>query len=165
MIHSPEFFDQSPSAGFDGVFDWDFLDPAWQGSRCRLMDLDAVLERYGRFLIFETKHGYEPGRPLDHIPEGQRITLAAFASLRAFAGHYPFTVVFCGKSRGAITGFDVWHGGLQTTYHGTADRLKDFARRWFEKASAGQSMTTDPDLDPFLDTVSAIGESSHAVRV
>ena len=54
---------------FDGEFDWDFLLPAWKDTKIQPMDFDAVLERRGHFLIYETKI---KGKG---VPKGQSITL------------------------------------------------------------------------------------------
>jgi hypothetical protein len=54
---------------FDGQFHWDFLRPAFNGTKIMPMDFDAVVERRGKMLVFETK---EPGKDID---KGQRITL------------------------------------------------------------------------------------------
>jgi hypothetical protein len=69
MFHSRKRFESWLPALFDGPFDWDFLDDAWEG-KIKPMDFDAVVERRGHFLIFETKI---PGQD---IPKGQRITLS-----------------------------------------------------------------------------------------
>ena len=50
MIVFPERFKQASPAGFDGVFDWDFLEPAFGGTKIMPMDIDAVVERKGRIL-------------------------------------------------------------------------------------------------------------------
>ena len=56
-------------AGYDGEFAWDFLKPAFHGTKIEPMDIDAIVERNGHRLIFETKsHG-------ESIPMGQQITL------------------------------------------------------------------------------------------
>ena len=62
----PEAFRRNEPAGFDGVFDWDCL-IQWERqfnprSKIKPTDQDAVVERKGFLLKFETK---EPGVPLD----------------------------------------------------------------------------------------------------
>ena len=71
MIKYPDKFKGLNSANFDGLFDWDFLKPAFTGTKIDFMDFDGVVERRGKFLLFETK---DIGIP---IPTGQRITLNA----------------------------------------------------------------------------------------
>lgn len=75
MLHSKEVFNQWQPALFDGQFHWDFLLPAWMGTRIEpadvdaqftvdeegntsveAMDIDAKIERKGHRLIFETKN-------------------------------------------------------------------------------------------------------------
>ena len=53
-IHYPKTFNECPSAGFDGIFDWDFLKGCWGGS-IQPTDIDGIVERFGRVLMFETK--------------------------------------------------------------------------------------------------------------
>lgn len=124
-ILRPAAFNRSPAAGFDGVFDWDFLLPAFDFRRTRIqpMDLDAVVERFDWKLGFETKEGNAP------IPVGQMITLESLAR----EGWY--IVVLRAKRPGDIDGFDVWHGDRKWHYEGDADRLLKFCSRWFERAS------------------------------
>jgi len=68
MIKNEEYFNASKPAGFDGVFNWDFI--TFRGN-IKPMDIDAIVERRGHFLVFETKR-------LDNteIPRGQKITLS-----------------------------------------------------------------------------------------
>lgn len=57
-LHSPDLFDEDKPAGFDGVFDWDYLCPAFfeaTGRAIQPMDIDAHVEIGGHHLIFETK--------------------------------------------------------------------------------------------------------------
>ena len=69
MIRHKKTFESWLPALFDGEFKWDFLLPAWSGTKIQPMDLDAIIERRNHFLIFETK---KPGKGID---VGQRITL------------------------------------------------------------------------------------------
>ena len=68
-INNQGRFEEWLPALFDGQFDWDFLLPAFKETRIEPMDFDAVVERRGHFLIFETKGGMFP------IKKGQSITL------------------------------------------------------------------------------------------
>lgn len=69
MIKHRNTFNSWLPALFDGEFDWDFLLPAWSGTRIQPMDIDAIIERRNHFLVFETK---KPGKSIDM---GQQITL------------------------------------------------------------------------------------------
>ena len=77
MIKTPDFFDQSLPAGFDGVFEWSTLSsrvfPKFSGED--FMDIDSVMEKNGRFLHFETKSKFSK------IPMGQQITINAYHKL------------------------------------------------------------------------------------
>ena len=55
MINNTEYFNQNLPAGFDGQFDWDFLIPAFGNNGIKPSDIDCLIERNGRFLLFETK--------------------------------------------------------------------------------------------------------------
>lgn len=69
MLHNRDRFEQWLPALFDGEFQWDFLAAAFCPTKIMPMDFDAVIERNGHVLIFETK---SPGV----VPQtGQKITL------------------------------------------------------------------------------------------
>ena len=138
-IVRPEAFAQSPSADFDGVFDWDFLRPAFAGTKIMPMDFDCVVERGGKFLCFETKNkGVE-------VPNGQRRALEN----AVMTG--PWTVIILrGKCASDINGWEVWcrgrHSGRfeQCPMTGNADDLVGFVRRWFLNAS--KTTTARPEV-------------------
>ena len=69
MIRNQTKFETWLPALFDGQFHWDFLKPAFNGTKIEPMDFDAVVERYGKKLIFETK---SQGKKIEL---GQAITL------------------------------------------------------------------------------------------
>lgn len=125
MIKRPKTFARSASAGFDGVFDWDFLLPAFAPTRIQPMDLDAVIERRGQFLVFETKSGELP------IPDGQRYTLEALCQTGVFT-----IIVLRAKTAEDITGWDVWHGTCREHHEGDAAALVEYVKRWFKWASS-----------------------------
>jgi hypothetical protein len=99
-IRHPSAFSRARPAGFDGVFDWDFLVPAFRGTRITPMDIDAIIERNGQFLIIETK---SPGKT---VPVGQQITFRALMALGCF--HIFFVI---GKTDDEIEGLAEWHPG------------------------------------------------------
>lgn len=55
MLKHRERFEEWLPASYDGLFDWDFLKPAFGQTKIEPMDFDAVVERRGHVLIFETK--------------------------------------------------------------------------------------------------------------
>lgn len=131
MIRNKRRFDEAKPAGFDGVFEWDFLLPAWAPTIIEPMDLDGVVERRGYFLVFETK---EDGAP---IKDGQRITLEAFVKTGKVT-----VFVLWGKTAETIRRFDVWwldkNGTVRKESHiGDADDVTKLATRWFQWASNG----------------------------
>ena len=77
-IKHPDNFIASPSYGFDGVFDWAFTKGALGFSKITPMDIDGIIERKGKFLVFETK---DIGKD---IPKGQMITFEQLYKLGVF---------------------------------------------------------------------------------
>jgi hypothetical protein len=97
MIHSRSRFEEWLPAQFDGEFDWDFLKVSFSGTKIQPMDFDAVVERKGHFLVFETK---SRGKGIDL---GQQITLTSAWKDKGF------TVIHVeGKTAPTITGFAVY---------------------------------------------------------
>jgi len=92
-------FDQSLPPGYDGVFDWDFLKPAFNGTKIEPMDIDALVERRGRFLIFETK------TPNKETPQGQLIALEQLIKLGRGNIHLFF---LWGKTIETIVAMEEW---------------------------------------------------------
>lgn len=98
MIRNIDTFNQWQPAGFDGQFHWDFLKEAF-GPVIMPMDMDAVVERNGRFFIFETKSSENVS-----IPHGQ------LRSLRALVKTGFFTImILYGKSADSITSYKLWY--------------------------------------------------------
>ena len=99
-IHHPNKFYQALPAGFDGLFGWDFLKPAFAGTKVEPMDVDAMVERYGKFLLFETKNvGKE-------IPLGQQIALES--AVRMGRGKI-LVMVLWGKTAMEIESIQEWY--------------------------------------------------------
>jgi hypothetical protein len=127
----PQNFKQSPSAGFDGIFNWDFLFPAFAGTKIMPMDVDCLIERRGCFLGFETK---DAGVPLRL---GQRMAIEA--SVKA-----GWIYVFCRKRPDEIEEFEIWwpdkkyKGGIRVDKRkGSATDLVKFTKNWFERVNRG----------------------------
>lgn len=129
-IKHPETFLNSPSAGFDGVFDWSWTEGCFGQGRITPMDFDGVIERKGNFLIFETK---APGTP---IPKGQMITLESAYDLDCF------TVIFIeGKERPEAA--KIWYqpgfrSGSKMLDHRTITnftKFKGIVEEWFHHAN------------------------------
>lgn len=77
-IHYPETFDRSTPPWYDGKFDWQWANAAFSDCRITFMDLDGVVERFGNFLVIETK---EIGTD---IPAGQMFTLKRLHKIDCF---------------------------------------------------------------------------------
>ena len=140
MIRHPKRFASWLPALFDGEFQWDFLLPAWKGTKIQPMDFDAVIERRGHVLIFETK---VPGKSVDL---GQQITLTDQWRKGA-------TVMqLVGKSPDQISGYAIYREGEYTegAKFGTkpiencdAYDVVFYCRRWFCWASGLPVPTRD----------------------
>jgi hypothetical protein len=114
MLHSRNRFESWLPALFDGEFDWDFLLPAWSGTKIQPMDFDAVIERRGKFLIFETK---TPGKSVE---VGQSITLTK-------QWEYGATIfLVSGKAPAEINGLKIYPGTKfnQETPVGFFDKIR-----------------------------------------
>lgn len=126
MLYNEEKFRAWSPAGFDGLFDWDFIMPAFAGTKIRPMDLDCVIERMGHVLIFETKECDKT------IPIGQAITLTRFWSMGCtiihLVGKSPDTIeqmrVY---AEGSFDGSKVGSRALQPC---TSEDVLDIVRRW-----------------------------------
>jgi hypothetical protein len=98
VLHNRERFEQWLPALFDGEFDWDFLLPAFKGTKIRPMDIDCAIERKGCILIFETKSA------------GKKIELGQQLSLTAL-WHKGITVIHLeGKTPATISGYAIYSG-------------------------------------------------------
>jgi len=115
-------FMQSPSAGFDGVFDWSYLSSAFPG-KIDLMDFDGVVERKGNFLAFETK---DAGK---EVPDGQMITLTQAHYLEVF------TIFFLWGKVDPVR-LEIWRPSGRKSLHENIDQQFVFDKCvcWFEWA-------------------------------
>ncbi|MAH51417.1 hypothetical protein CMI37_36715 [Candidatus Pacearchaeota archaeon] len=124
ILH-PKKFRQSLPPGYDGAFDWSWTDGCFGNTTIAPMDIDGVVERHGRILVFETKDvGVE-------VKKGQLITLTSLYKMG------DFTVMFIwGKTEPETV--EVWYPppyNYKRNYTGVAWARKVVAW-WFEYASA-----------------------------
>ncbi len=130
-IKNDKKFGEAAPAGFDGIFDWDFLLPAFAGTKIEPMDIDAIVERHGRILIFETK---TPGFT---IPLGQEITLKTLLRLGKGCIHL---MVLYGKTKGEIVKMEEWcyaKGQIKTKETDCdADHVLQRVTAWFNWANS-----------------------------
>ena len=134
--HEDLFFHAAP-AGFDGVFHWDFLLPAFGNRRLSPMDIDAVVERRGFILIFETK------APGVLVPKGQEITLESF--IRIGKGRICVLVLY-GKTEKEISEMEKWFwdekngGGIKKIKKKcTSGYIQGWVYDWFKHAEKNGS--------------------------
>ena len=136
MLHSETAFRDTLPAGFDGLFSWDWLEGCFGETNIKAMDLDAIVERRGRFLIFETK------RPGVDIPTGQRLTLEArfktglFTVVELWGKETPerfraWTPPGFETAQRKTTRPTVWDGVAITNNN----EHKKFVKAWFEYAN------------------------------
>ena len=152
MIRNRLLFDADPPAGFDGVFFWDFLKGAFD--QCEPMDLDAVVERRGHLLTFETKE------PWTHVPSASayraledrvdlligtrhfvqvadlRIPQGQYLTLKSIVREKRWTVVFCAKRCDQIHGWLVVTRESTQRMIGDATALKAWCSMWNDNAKA-----------------------------
>jgi len=122
-INNPERFDQARPAGFDGVFEWDFLNGCFP-RRIMPMDFDAVIEIGNHFLVFETK---EAGKP---VPEGQKRTFTSLLANQAFT-----IFMVYGKTAESIARLVVCHGADRRDINpATVEDVRYEATKWATKA-------------------------------
>lgn len=129
-IKHPGGFHDALPANFDGIFDWDFLLPAFAGTKIEPTDIDAVVERFGRFLIFETK---EPDKG---IPDGQRIMLENLIKLGRGKIH---VIILYGKTQASICRIEDWryHKGqvIKEPKDCDATYVLEGTKKWFQGAN------------------------------
>lgn len=130
VLH-PKRFNEAKPAGFDGVFEWDFLIPAFQTVNPLItpMDFDCVVERKRHFLVFETK---DFGKVID---QGQVISLENVTHAKDFT-----VIILRGKTAADVNGWEVWRynpkGHVYKVWeHGGAADLVNFCERWINWAN------------------------------
>lgn len=122
-INYPERFAQAKPAGFDGVFEWDFLSGCFPRS-ITPMDFDAVVEIGNHFLVFETK---QPGKTIEI---GQKRTFESLMTIPAFT-----VFMLWGKTPETITRLIVCHGNERRDINpATVDDVRREAKSWAERA-------------------------------
>ena len=130
-LYAQRRFEEWPPAGFDGLFDWDFLSPAFKRG-IMPMDIDALIECNRHFLVYETK---DCGK---EIPTGQRYTLERLVNLRCPNCRSlvnAFTVlVVRGKRPELIRDIELWTPGEQRRTSADPQMVVDLSRQWFERA-------------------------------
>lgn len=128
MLTNKKLFSESLPARFDGVFEWDFLDECFAPTKIKPMDLDAIIERKGHFLVFETK----PERA-QNFPVGQGITLKALHNVGCFT-----IIVLYGKTKETINKIYVYPEGAgaeKIKFTNAEKAIKIITKTWFDFAN------------------------------
>jgi len=130
-IRHPMAFRESAAAGFDGVFDWAWMDGCFGKTNITPMDFDGVVERKRQFLLFETKNtGVE-------LPKGQLICLENLWK----KGDWTVVTVWGKKTPETWEVWFPWREGERQPkiIKGVGvESLRQFVARWYEWADKGQ---------------------------
>lgn len=130
MIKYEDTFKDAMPAGFDGVFDWDFLIPIFKGTKITPMDIDCIVERRGHTLMLETKNAGVP------VPLGQAITLET--QIKYSRGKTTVYIIY-GKTVEAIEGMEEWyyHRGrvCKQTIQCNSIYVYTMVEAWFSRAN------------------------------
>jgi len=130
-IKYPGAFKSSLPAGYNGIFDWSFLLPVFEGTKIEPTDIDGMVERHGKVLFMETKGPSVP------IPQGQII---AYKTLLTIGKGKIYLMIFYGKTSSTIEGMDEWyyrHGVIKQKGYQGCDWNYVFERvkAWFNWAN------------------------------
>jgi hypothetical protein len=133
VIKFPRAFATSNPAGFDGLFDWDFLDDIWPRN-IRPCDIDASVDDRGkRILMFETK---APGAVLS---DARQQHLAAYIEI---GQGKIITFVLYGKNAAAICKMEIWWWSpnrqevmKKVVDPATSDMVRSYCLRWVNLSS------------------------------
>lgn len=137
-IRNKAKFDANPPAGFDGVFEWDYLIPAFQvatGRNIQPMDNDCDVEINGHHLMFETKEEKAP------VQWGQ---------LKCLHSHWErghITIIILWGKREPLECW-IWYpkGSEKEDYWAktvTKKQLRNFCEQWASKAQEKPAHCTD----------------------
>jgi hypothetical protein len=137
-IKYPKKFMSKLPAGWDGEFEWDFLETAF-GAKGMPMDFDAVVERYVNFLLFETK---SLGKA---VPKGQLITFDALIK----TGYWTIFFLWM-DSKNRPVKMETWH------HNGTVTDVKNTdmytvwvrAKAWYKWASKRGQVNQPTRISP-----------------
>ncbi len=123
-IKNPDAFNKKLPSGFDGVFDWSFTKGCFGNTKIEPMDFDGVVERFGHYLIFETK---EIGKS---ILKGQEITLCNLQNPKSFT-----VIKIWGKSSPEYCTL-IYPNGKEQEFVGQED-IRQRICDWFDKVDKG----------------------------
>lgn len=124
-IWSPDSFDRSTPAGFDGIFNWKWTEGCFTG-KIEPMDFDGVVERNHHFLVMETK---DVGKQID---QGQQITLDHLMAPKSFC-----VMRIWGKNEPQY--FEATYlrnGTIQKYSNEGVEKAREFVKWWFTDANS-----------------------------
>lgn len=125
-IKHPAGFLRAQPAGFDGVFDWTWTHGCFGDTKITPMDLDAVIERKGQFLVMETKDiGVQ-------VPQGQLYTFQSMHRL----GCFTFMIIH-GKTQPERSVCWYPHPSKIKVELTGVDAARAFVARWYSWANRG----------------------------
>ena len=155
-INHRQRFESWLPALFDGEFDWDFLKPCFYDTKIMPMDFDAVVERRGHFLIFETKI------------DGKSISVGQSITLTEMWKKDTTIIQIMGKEPKEISAYQTYFEseknksvkvGSKELIAGDAFDVVYQVRRWFCWAS-GYEMPSRPDWDRQLWVIDYEGKAA-----
>ena len=116
----------NPERYLEGIWDWAILDGCFGDTKIKPTDIDGFVERWGHFLVIETKH---PGAS---VPQGQRMTFNALREIGVF------TIIVVWGISGVVKYMEVLYPPpIQPTPKKPADisDLRKVVRWWFGYAN------------------------------
>ena len=111
---------RSKSGFMAALWDWEFLNDCFGGTRIRVTDIDGLVERNGKFLVIETK---SPGKD---IPRGQQILFDQMVETGIFV-----VLVIWGEPN-APKRAQFW--GCEPM-DADEEKIKSLVRRWYDYAN------------------------------
>jgi len=114
---------------FDGVYDWSWTKGCFGKTKITPTDLDAIIERNGNFLVFETK------TPGILVPQGQMILLNRLVDTRFF------TIMIIWGKKYPEKFLTMFPNGGEREYFGI-EEAKKIVKYWFNYADR-QKRTKD----------------------
>jgi hypothetical protein len=120
-IYNREKFSQNLPLSFDGTFDWTWTQGCFGETKIKPTDIDAIVERKGNFLVFETK------TPGIEVPQGQMILLNNLVK----TGYFTVMIIW-GKMNPEK--FIVMFRNWKKEYYGV-EEAKNIVTKWFHWAN------------------------------
>lgn len=113
-----------PAAFCAGLWDWSILDGCFGNTKIKPTDVDGMVERNGKFLVFETK---AIGA---HIPQGQKITLRSLVKTGAFT-----VIIVWGNTNQPVKAM-LYTRQKEIEYDPCSlDKFREIVSKWFSYAN------------------------------